>query len=519
MSTTTPPVSDSSQYDSTPPHLGGSGRPTPRGLTPPQFQRAVSSNVRRHVIRAAVRVAVLLVADLAAVGLGRLGLIAIRILSGANGRVSQVIDGLFPIGYLRSQQFAFALIIGLAVAGNYGPGDRRRDSQRVLMGVSLAVGLQLWGSTRTVPFAVILTEYVATVLALGLIVAVFRRVLDQGVRLVHVRQGVSVARAILVGQQQDCDRMACAEAFADGRGMTVVQVIATDNFSVSGRGPTIHPVHELEYFIHASKAETVIICGFPGASVILRVVKASLAAECQVLSWNPNFDLLGAQPGLTWKDGQPFIEWHAPALRWGQRLAKRLMDISLAAAGLIFLSPLMATTAIAVRVTSPGPAVFGHLRLGRFGRAFKCLKFRSMYSDAEIRLRADPHLYAEYVRNDFKLPADKDKRITPLGRLLRKTSIDELPQLWNVLRGDMSLVGPRPIVPDELQFYEADGSLLFLSLRPGITGAWQVKGRSAVAYPERARMEVTYVQNWSLAYDVELLLRTLPAVLRQRGAH
>jgi lipopolysaccharide/colanic/teichoic acid biosynthesis glycosyltransferase len=117
------------------------------------------------------------------------------------------------------------------------------------------------------------------------------------------------------------------------------------------------------------------------------------------------------------------------------------------------LSPVLAFTAVLVALDSPGPVVFSHLRLGRFGRPIRCYKFRSMFVDAEARLFADPVLFRRYVDHDYKLPAAVDTRITRIGRFLRRTSIDELPQLWNVLKGDMSLVGPRPIVPDEIHHY------------------------------------------------------------------
>lgn len=139
-------------------------------------------------------------------------------------------------------------------------------------------------------------------------------------------------------------------------------------------------------------------------------------------------------------------------------------------------------------------------------------------SNAEAILRSDPELYAEYVRNDFKLPPERDTRITRMGRFLRRTSLDELPQLWNVLRGEMSLVGPRPVVVDELTHYGTEKPV-FLSLKPGVTGAWQVNGRSSVPYPDRAMVELEYVRSWSLGRDLQILLQTVPAVLAQRGAH
>jgi len=141
-----------------------------------------------------------------------------------------------------------------------------------------------------------------------------------------------------------------------------------------------------------------------------------------------------------------------------------------------------------------------------------------MHRDAEERLRRDPSLYARYVANSYKLPEETDPRLTRIGRFMRKTSLDELPQLINVLIGDMSLVGPRPIVPEELEQY-AHGAAVFLSLKPGMTGAWAVNGRSHIGYPDRADIELAYVRNWSLWRDLGILSNTVPAVLRGRGAH
>jgi exopolysaccharide production protein ExoY len=140
-----------------------------------------------------------------------------------------------------------------------------------------------------------------------------------------------------------------------------------------------------------------------------------------------------------------------------------------------------------------------------------------MRPDAEALLHADPELYTRYVGNDFKLPVDEDSRVTRSGRFLRRTSLDELPQLVNVLLGDMSLVGPRPIVPDEIHHYGA-GAPLFLSLKPGMTGAWAVNGRSTVGYPHRAHMELEYIRSWTIYSDLRILLHTLPVVVHGHGA-
>jgi lipopolysaccharide/colanic/teichoic acid biosynthesis glycosyltransferase len=221
---------------------------------------------------------------------------------------------------------------------------------------------------------------------------------------------------------------------------------------------------------------------------------------------------------LVWRSGQPFIEGRAPALRLPQLAAKRTVDLLVASLLLVIVAPLLIAIAVWIWAESGGPVLFRQRRLGLHGFPFMCLKFRSMFRDAEDRLREDPVLWSEYVRGDFKLPADRDTRITRVGRFLRRTSLDELPQLWNVIRGDMSLVGPRPIVPEELTHY-SDVERVFLSLKPGLTGAWQVGGRSSLAYPQRAAVELDYIENWSLATDLMILIRTIPSVLAARGAH
>jgi lipopolysaccharide/colanic/teichoic acid biosynthesis glycosyltransferase len=210
---------------------------------------------------------------------------------------------------------------------------------------------------------------------------------------------------------------------------------------------------------------------------------------------------------------EPTLAYHS----W-QRHMKRTIDIAVVVLLLPIALPLMLLIAVAVKCVSRGPVLFRHQRIGRNGQMFGMLKFRTMYVDAAQRLEADPELYASYVANDYKLAATDDPRIVPLGRFLRRTSLDELPQLFNVLWGQMSLVGPRPIVAGELECY---GSLAnaYLGARPGITGRWQCEGRNHIRYPERAMLDADYVETWSLWRDVVILLKTIPCVLRRHGSH
>jgi lipopolysaccharide/colanic/teichoic acid biosynthesis glycosyltransferase len=194
---------------------------------------------------------------------------------------------------------------------------------------------------------------------------------------------------------------------------------------------------------------------------------------------------------------------------------KRLMDLLGAALVLVAVSPVLLVASLLVVTTSPGPVLHRRRVLGLGGREFDALKLRTMVADADRVLAENPALRVAFERN-YKL--DQDPRITPLGRLLRKWSIDELPQLVNVLRGEMSLIGPRMITPAELTKYGPRADRL-LEVRPGLSGLWQVSGRQEIDYSERVRLDLDYIDHWRLSRDLAIALRTPAAVLRGRGAH
>lgn len=201
------------------------------------------------------------------------------------------------------------------------------------------------------------------------------------------------------------------------------------------------------------------------------------------------------------------------------RFIKMVFDYVLTLVGTIAISPILAIIAIWIYKDSPGSVIFKHTRIGKDGKPFPCYKFRSMCVDAKERLEEllanDAEARAEWER-DFKLK--NDPRITKSGAFLRKTSLDELPQIFNVLRGEMSLVGPRPIIQEELERY-GDNATDYLMVKPGITGMWQVSGRSDIDYAERVALDSWYVRNWSVWLDVMLLWRTFDVVLRRKGAY
>ncbi len=206
--------------------------------------------------------------------------------------------------------------------------------------------------------------------------------------------------------------------------------------------------------------------------------------------------------------------WRATVL--GSYALKRFVDIAGSLCGIVLLSPVFLAIAAAVKLSSPGPVIFTQVRVGRYGRFFRFFKFRSMYRDAEARKAG---LLAKNESKDgviFKMK--DDPRITPVGRFLRRTSLDELPQLFNVLKGDMSLVGPRPPVPKEVQEYTLEDRKR-LDVIPGITCLWQIKGRSEIPFHEQVRLDKEYIRTTGFWKDLAILLKTIPAILSGKGAY
>lgn len=223
----------------------------------------------------------------------------------------------------------------------------------------------------------------------------------------------------------------------------------------------------------------------------------------------------------------PAIPTASAATQWGA-IFKRVFDVALALMALFVLAPLFLIIALVIKLTDPGPVFYRHRRLTVGGGALEILKFRTMrtrFSTGErFGGRTDADVLSELGRSDLaqefaeRQKLRDDPRVSGIGSWLRRTSLDELPQLWNILKGDLSAVGPRPIVAAELDKYGQAGNLL-LSFKPGLTGLWQVSGRSEVAYEDRVRLDLEYVENWSLLLDLKIVFRTVPAVLTGRGAY
>jgi lipopolysaccharide/colanic/teichoic acid biosynthesis glycosyltransferase len=210
-------------------------------------------------------------------------------------------------------------------------------------------------------------------------------------------------------------------------------------------------------------------------------------------------------------------DWREPVAEAGFYAAlKRLLDIVGGLAGLVILFPVICVVAAITKLIDGGPVLYPHLRVGLRGQEFTCYKFRTMVSGAD-RMKCDiQHRNHHDDNRTFKVP--DDPRVTPLGRWLRRTSIDEVPQLWNVVKGDISLVGPRPPIPEEVECY-TPADMRRLLVKPGLTCIWQVSGRSDLPFPIQLRLDLHYIEHRNFWFDLKLILLTIPAVLRARGAY
>lgn len=282
--------------------------------------------------------------------------------------------------------------------------------------------------------------------------------------------------------------------------------------------PWLGRFSDLDTIIEAQGIDRVIIA-FSKASheQLLESIRACRDAGVSVDVVPRLFEFLDGVRALDQVGGLPLLSIGTPVLTSASIAAKRVLDVAGSSALIVVLSPLMIATAIAIKLESRGPVFFRQPRAGRGNSSFQMIKFRSMYMNAEERKAEMERLNEAPDGVMFKIR--KDPRVTRVGRIIRRFSIDEMPQLFNVLRGEMSLVGPRPLIFPETAALEEDWHLRRLELRPGLTGPWQVYGRSQSPFQEMVRFDYQYVAGWSLARDVEILLATIPAVMSGRGAY
>lgn len=321
--------------------------------------------------------------------------------------------------------------------------------------------------------------------------------------------GSQPGAVIVVGREADIPRALEHPALTAGGRVRVAGIVSVDPDTEDAAATE----RALAALLNQAGAGLILVAGPVGTAVMRVISDAALLHRCGLLAVMPSEVVAGHDPVIVWAGERPLVQLQAAGRPTWKFAVKRALDLVGSAMGLVVLAPLFVLTAVLLRLDSRGPIFFRHQRVGFRGTVFNCLKFRTMVSDAEARLTTDAALAETYRRNNFRVPDDLDPRVTRLGRVLRRTSLDELPQLINVLRGEMSLVGPRPVVAEELSHFSGAERML-LSMRPGMTGQWAVSGRHSVAYPARAAMELTYVREWSLVHDVEILANTARAVLQ-----
>ncbi|MCC7353155.1 MAG: undecaprenyl-phosphate glucose phosphotransferase [Anaerolineae bacterium] len=333
------------------------------------------------------------------------------------------------------------------------------------------------------------------------------------------RRGIGAVRTLIVGASETGRTVMRNLVARPELGYRVVGFVDDDRdrgCTDIGRFKALGPVHNLPALLRAGDIDEVVITlPWQEHREIIRLVAECQAGRVRARIVPDLFQLSLSHVDVEQVSGIPLISLRDITLQGSNLLVKRAFDLTVASVSLVVASPLLLLIALAIRLDSPGPALFRQRRIGRGGRAFTAYKFRSMIAEAEMAQAALQGL------NQADGPLFKmkdDPRRTRVGRILRRLSLDELPQLYNVLRGEMSLVGPRPALPQEVAQYQ-EWHKKRLEVAPGITGLWQVRGRSELSFDEMMLLDIYYAENWSPGLDLRILLETIPKVLTGHGAY
>lgn len=499
------------------------GRPGPRGAGRPalDFRARLSDRqpdaARRYASRLAARVGILLVADLAAFFLARTVIRALTALPLSGQRLPQDIVSVGPLanpGEPGSTIFFVALLLALALTGSYTRHRGLNTPARLSAAVVLAVAAAAvpLAALVGVPRAIANTFLVGAATWVGLLI--FRLVTERFLERVWPGNRWAGA-AILVGPPDARSSRAAAAVSRPGGDYMLNSHYCVANSAAAGdpRGLAAG-VREL---VEKVDAEAVVLCEALPEQYVRALLETVLATGCQLLYPAGAVRIEDPRPRLVWHHDQPFFELGAPVLKMNAIALKRVTDIVLASMLLLLALPAMLIVAIGIKVDSRGPVFFRQQRVGLGGRRFDMLKFRTMRLGADDEKLRLAHLNHTGDGRLFKIPADP--RVTRMGKVLRRWSIDEIPQFINVLRGDMSLVGPRPFFESDFGEYE-DHHFRRLDTKPGITGLWQVSGRSEVVrFEDVVYLDRQYIEQWSLWLDLRILLRTVPSVIRRTGAY
>lgn len=393
-----------------------------------------------------------------------------------------------------------------AAHGLYGRAQTRRSPGSLLgailwgMGL-LAIGSVIYPQSGFALEEVFLGAFLALLLGGGL-----RLLYEQGIELTY-RRGFASIPTLLVGEDAERRRVRRIMETSPGAYACV------EGMALNGARIDL-PAFRRE--LDETGARQVMVAGAERLTdrEFLDFLRACRLRKVKVEVVPSAVTLMGGNSTLSQVSGIPLLEMRYPRLDNTQRALKRVLDLTISLVALLTLSPLLFAVAALIRLTSPGPVLFRQKRVGADEKVFLCYKFRSMYPDAEKR-QAELEAQNEADGAIFKLK--NDPRVTPVGRFIRRWSIDELPQLINVLKGEMSLVGPRPLPIRDLERMD-DLHKKRLAAVPGITGHWQTSGRSNLSFEDMVRLDLHYIENWTLSLDLKIILKTLGVILRREGA-
>lgn len=475
-----------------------------------RLQRSRPRAMRRHAARKAIRLTVLLIVDCLAALLAFSFCRALGV-----GLLEAFSQHAFALA-LRFPSIAFlatSVSLSLLVSGGYARGSQAQGSVRLLRGASLAGALGAIATVHSTAIAPLASTFLVWTAVLWIALAC-GRALSERILISILAQARLAAPAMVVGKRETDTVPGEEETPHSARHYRVEAVFDAEWFEATD---PLLTVNRLGALIHEQQIEAVIVPRqLPEAQMELLLDVCSTAG-CEFLYSARAIEVAGVRPSIVWRGREPFFEFATPELEAQQLMVKRCLDAAGAALGLLILSPLFLVVALAVKLDSRGPVFFSQDRVGLGGRRFRMYKFRTMSVGAETE---KPNLVGLNHSGDsrlFKIP--HDPRTTRVGRFLRRWSLDELPQIWNVLRGDMSLVGPRPFFESDLEDYEAH-HFRRLGAKPGITGLWQVSGRSDVVdFEEVVRLDREYIEHWSIWLDISIMLRTIPAVFGRGGAY
>jgi exopolysaccharide biosynthesis polyprenyl glycosylphosphotransferase len=406
-------------------------------------------------------------------------------------------------------------VVALGFGGAYGwrravPGQSAARVGRLVLvsgfsGFATLVVCEILGRATSLAQ----TAAVAAVLPLGWLLG--RVVVEAG-------RARNPERVLVIGTGEVAQRVVSVSRRSPEVGMRVVGFLDDQPLALDAAAPPVlGGLDDLAPILDRGDVDRVVVAFSPRSDgEILTMLRSCDQHGVDVDVVPRMFDLMGDQAEARSVGGLPLVGIRGQRMSLWSRCIKRTMDIVLSGVALVVASPVIAASALAIVIDDPGPVFFRQLRVGRDGRKFRVLKLRTMRVEGDTRDALPPAAEGGIEEIVRSLKGD-DHRVTRVGRVLRRTSLDELPQLWNVLVGQMSLVGPRPLRPFEVAEL-SDWQRGRQQVRPGITGLWQVLGRSDIDWRERMQLDYTYVRHWSVASDLRILWRTVPVVLRRKGA-